>query len=353
MLPPVSPALFLLPAALAAPRITVYTMGPGDEVFSRFGHAAVCVDQRCYNYGTADFTTPLPLTVGVVRGEAEFWVSQVSEPAMLAFYEEYERTVWAQQLPLSDARARALARALAEDARPENRFYTYHHFDDNCTTRIRDMVDAHSGGALAETRGQPFERTMRSLVRDGLATSLPLLAGSELGLGRVIDRTPSLWEAMFLPRVFREQLQERLGAEPVQVITGRDRPAPDRALLKARALFLGVSGLFAALAWRWRGVAGLWPGLLACALWASAAVSPVPILRQNELLLVLWPADIAAGWLPGAWRRRYAGLRLGALALAAALALAGVLHQPLWLPLGVAATLLGLAARGRGATDRV
>src|SRR5262249_22317515 len=67
---------FLIGAATAraAPTVELYTMGPGDDLFSAFGHAAVCVlDERspagrCYNYGTADFRTPLPLTWAFVRG---------------------------------------------------------------------------------------------------------------------------------------------------------------------------------------------------------------------------------------------------------------------------------------------
>src|SRR5262245_47152485 len=65
--------------ASAPPVVELYTMGPGDELFSAFGHAAVCVlDERtpagrCYNYGTADFRTPLPLTWNFVRGRARFW----------------------------------------------------------------------------------------------------------------------------------------------------------------------------------------------------------------------------------------------------------------------------------------
>ena len=73
---PTSPAVVPSPAAMPSPAvegdppplIDVYTMGPGDELFSRFGHAAICVIDtqsplgRCYNYGTADFSTPGPLT---------------------------------------------------------------------------------------------------------------------------------------------------------------------------------------------------------------------------------------------------------------------------------------------------
>ena len=66
----------------AEPRIELYTMGRDEALFTKFGHAALCVvdDTRpggglCYNYGTTDFSRPVGLSWDVVRGRAKFWVS--------------------------------------------------------------------------------------------------------------------------------------------------------------------------------------------------------------------------------------------------------------------------------------
>src|SRR5581483_2002964 len=104
-------SIVLFAATLAAPRIELYTMGAGDDLFSAFGHAAICVlDEqsprgRCYNYGTADFRTPLPLTWDFIRGRARFWVSVADLPAMLWLYRQEDRTVYRQRLALSDEQA--------------------------------------------------------------------------------------------------------------------------------------------------------------------------------------------------------------------------------------------------------
>ena len=101
-------SLMLLSSTVnAAPSIDVYTMGQGDELFSAFGHAAICVTDesqprgRCYNYGTADFTTPVPLTWAFIRGRALFWVSTTDVPHMLHYYVSVGRAVWRQTLALS------------------------------------------------------------------------------------------------------------------------------------------------------------------------------------------------------------------------------------------------------------
>src|SRR5947207_2198338 len=98
--------------------VELYTMGPGDDLFSAFGHAAICVRDarspagRCYNYGTADFRTPVPLTFHFIRGRARFWVSVIDLPRLLWLYRGADRTVYRQRLPLPPAQADALAAAL-------------------------------------------------------------------------------------------------------------------------------------------------------------------------------------------------------------------------------------------------
>src|SRR6187401_3573893 len=57
-----------------APIIELYTMGQGDLMFEKFGHAALCIRYprqprrtRCYNYGSTDFDSVVPLFLGFLR----------------------------------------------------------------------------------------------------------------------------------------------------------------------------------------------------------------------------------------------------------------------------------------------
>lgn len=363
--------LALLPVLLASgvaageqpPRIVVYTMGPGDDVFSKFGHAAICVHDerspagRCYNYGTADFTTPVPLTWSVLRGRAQFWVSVTSLERMLATYAGYDRTVYRQTLELPPEAAAELARRLAHDARPENRFYRYHHFRDNCTTRIRDHLDAVTGGRLRAATSRPHNVTYRTHVRSGFATSLPLIALSELLIGRAVDRYPTVWEAMFLPDVFRTELERHLGARP-EVVHARRAPLRAGSLgaglfaITGAGLVLGgaVAGALGRGGHATRRAAvvgvGLTLGLLAVVLDALALASTLPELRANELLLVFFPTDLALVALGPARRKAYARVRLALLLPVALLAAGGVLIQPIWAPLSLVFSLLAPIALG-------
>jgi hypothetical protein len=64
--------------------------------------------------------------------------------------------------------------------------------------------------------------------------------------------------------------------------------------------------------------------------WGLAIVSPIPAVRYNEVVFVAMPIDIALPLLPLAWRRRYAQIRIGMLAVVSVLGLIGVFYQTLW-----------------------
>src|SRR5688572_13323285 len=75
------------------PVVELYTIGQGDQLFEKFGHAALCLRppgkdprSRCYNYGTTDFDSVVPLFWGFVRGRSRFWVSTSSLPRMIRHY---------------------------------------------------------------------------------------------------------------------------------------------------------------------------------------------------------------------------------------------------------------------------
>ncbi|MDB4965643.1 MAG: hypothetical protein JWN44_1332 [Myxococcales bacterium] len=340
-------ALVLLASSLAraAPTVELYTMGAGDEIFSAFGHAAICVTDgeapggRCYNYGTADFTTPVPLTWNFIRGRALFWVSVTDTFHMLRYYQHVGRAVWRQTLTLTPPEAERVAAALAASADERVKYYRYHHFDDNCTTRIRDLLDRATDGRLGRDRTDR-RLTFRQWARQGFAGDAPLLAAVEMLLGRSADRRTDSWQAMFLPSELRDEVARRYRAPPVEVVRGQPRPPAGATWLGQAAFFVAGALLALLLVVHLRTgriVAGVVLGLVGLILWALAALSTFPELTRNELLFSFWPTDFALPWLG----RRYLNARLVVLGLVVLLHL-GLFVQPLapsllaLLPLAVA-----------------
>jgi hypothetical protein len=340
--------------AAAAPTIDLYTMGPGDDVFSRFGHAALCVDDparpevRCYNYGTADFDEPVSLSLHFLRGHARFYVDTTSLTAMLRSYRKADRAVYRQTLPLPPDDAASLKAALEHDALPEHREYVYHFFANNCATRLRDLIDKAVGGRLREAAKVPLGPSYRDLALLGFAQNPRTLGlAAELFLGRSADVRPTRFDAMFLPDVLRDEVESRLGVSP-EVVLVRVGPLAEGDTYAARRLLWGVAIALAALAALLLRVApraarialGLLLGLAGLVVDAFCAVTSGSDLARNELLLVFVVTDFSLVFLRGAWRRGYLLLRIGGLGAVSLLVALGILVQPLWAPLAVASAPL-------------
>ena len=320
----------------AKPCVELYTMGPGDELFSKFGHAALCVvDQDlpggglCYNYGTADFSRPVGLGWDVVRGRAKFWVSVSDWVSLVIAFSSQDRSIYRQVLPLSEEQVKNLVEALELDARPENREYVYSHFLDNCATRPRDLIDGAAHGALRRST-IPSERTYRDYAREGLAAfHWALVPGGDLILGRWVDRDIDAHAAMFIPEVLAEAVTDELGVAPEAVYERQGSTVSgdvDRALVRFWFVVLAI----AALAWISRWGAALAIGIVALSgalVWGGAILSPWPEFRVNELMLVFVPSDVV---LWGSPRPRYVLVRLIVLGIVAVAALIGVFVQPVW-----------------------
>jgi hypothetical protein len=334
-----------------ATTIDLITMGAGDALFSRFGHAAICVTDarapsgRCYNYGTADFRTPVPLTWDFLRGRALFWVAVDRLPRMLAAYAAEDRSVWRQRLRVSPEVARAIAEALEASTDERVRYYRYHHFRDNCTTRIRDVVDAATGGRLGDGAHAHDGETFRAYARAGFAGDLPLLLVTELFLGRAADERTSPWQAMFLPDVLRAEVARRFDAPPVELVRRRAPPPANGArwLGRAALVVLGVGLALIVLAGgrvrdevdgrAMRARLALVPtalvlGLLGVVFWAMFVISKLPELRVNENDLVFVPFDLALPLLPRRWLRALLTARLVGFAAVLALHAVGLFVQP-------------------------
>lgn len=328
------------------PVIELVTMGVGSLIWERHGHIALCVrypnprEDACYNYGIGDFHHPLKMTAGFFRGTHSFWVGKMNPAFMFSIYRDADRTIWIQPLPLTPEQKQKVIDKLERDILEENRHYAYDHFWDNCTTRVRDVLDGATDGALSRMQGPVGTETYRDLARKGFyGMRIPLLI-TDIAMGRVTDRVPTYFEKMFLPDYMREAAERLWGVKPIAVYERQGPPPLDHAP-SGRVLFALVILLLTAPAWiTWRlgrlqraglAVAILPYAFLGAVLTFLAIISPLPYVRLNESCLVLIPFDILMVWfLRPEHRRGYARFRVGMLAVAAALMVVGVLKQPIW-----------------------
>lgn len=215
---PLSGQSAALPRRPAAPQDTalaVYlmTMGPGKHVWERFGHNAIWIHDpaagtdQAYNYGLFDFHQQNFL-LRFVQGRMWYWMQGFPAQAYVAQYRRANRSVWIQELEIPPVARRELQRFLEWNERPENRFYHYDYYRDNCSTRVRDALDKALGGRIRQhTASLPTGRTYRFHTLRLTANDPPIYTGLLLALGHPTDRPITAWEEMFLPLAMREHLR--------------------------------------------------------------------------------------------------------------------------------------------------
>lgn len=341
------------------PEVILLTFGEGPEIFEKYGHAALCLSHTsdseplCFNYGVTGFDNSAGIAWSFMRRKQIFWLEPELWSSAMRFYKWEDRDIWMQRIALPPDAALALERKIRSDLEEAHRYYIYDHFLDNCTTRLRDLIDTATGGALRAGSDRPYPLTYRELGYRGLAEMPPLIALADFVVGRTIDDTPTIWQAMFHPAVLRRQVEVALGvsAERIYQRHGEAFPTEGSSFhlqMLAIALVFALPLLLAR--WRRRGEraavswATVWLGLWGLVIWGLVALSLLPALRWNEAALVFVPLDLALPVLSAARRRRYARWRVVGLLLVSCLCALGVLHQPLWIPILSAIVPLGIIA---------
>ena len=325
----------LVGTTMAAPRIGVATMQPGEIFWERFGHNALVVvdpasgEATSYNYGFFDPTEP-DFASRFIRGEPRYRLAALPFEQDMAIYRDEGRGVDIQWLDLDPDVARELADSLAVNALPENAHYGYDYFLDNCSTRVRDAIDGALGGALRrQMEGRSQGSTYRTeAVR--LASPEPAMwLGFDIGLGPSADRPLSRWAEAFVPMRLAAALRETrlpdgrpLVASEQQILPHRLAPEPQTIparwprwalaglLVAAGLAWLGarapraVAGI-AALTWAVAGLAGalmlfIWFGTAHRFGWANHG-----LLLFNPLCWLLLPGSVSLlrGRVPGTWFR--------------------------------------------------
>lgn len=203
----------VIPFMPAAPRgdpgseLTVYllTFGQGDAVWELFGHNAIWIKDRAkgtditYNWGMFDFNQPNFLG-RFMTGNTRYWLEGIDLESTLQAYTQRNRSILAQELNLTPEQKLLLKEAVETNALPQNKYYRYDYYRDNCSTRLRDMLDRALGGQLqTATTTRLTSETFRSHTMRLTQGNIPVYTGIALGLGHPGDRIISQWEEMFLP----------------------------------------------------------------------------------------------------------------------------------------------------------
>ncbi|MBI9060621.1 MAG: DUF4105 domain-containing protein [Marinilabiliaceae bacterium] len=184
--------------------ISLLTCSPGNELYSVFGHSAIRVNDpdseldSVFNYGTFDFDTP-NFYLKFSSGQLNYKLSVNHFSRFVQSYFTDERSIYEQVLNLNASEKQNLFNALVENAKPENKFYRYDFFFDNCATRIRDMIINHLDGQIQYQDTTVTDQSFRDYIHEYVNHSPWISDGLDLLLGIKTDNIASVSEQMFLP----------------------------------------------------------------------------------------------------------------------------------------------------------
>jgi hypothetical protein len=240
--------------------VSLLTIGQGELFWERFGHNAIVIREEgsgqeiAYHWGVFSFSQD-DFLLRLAKGTMLYSMGTNWLDDLLLDYQRAGRPVWVQELDLTPEQRWELRTRVRENAQPENREYRYDYYQDNCSTRLRDHLDAVLGGALSagtssESTPYSFRWHTRRLLRD--------LPGYYLGIQFVLgpngDRPISVWEEMFLPFTLRDQIRDLQisdstgGTRPLvaneRLVLESDRADPPSSVPFAFPLFLLVGVLW-------------------------------------------------------------------------------------------------------------
>ena len=195
-------------------QVYLLTFGEGELYWEKYGHNALWfrdttrMIDAAYNWGTFNFTEPGFLRRLLV-GNMQYWVEAYPGRDLITAYERLDRTVVVQRLNLTPAQAQKAYDFAVWNARDENKYYRYDYFRDNCSTRVRDVIDLAVGGGLkTATANTVVPRSYRSetlrLVDDLKLTEF----GIDVALGKPADKPLSVWESAFVPSRLRDAVRD-------------------------------------------------------------------------------------------------------------------------------------------------
>ncbi len=243
-------SLFAFKAEAQAPffssksQISLITCSPGSELYSVFGHSAIRVHDTTsntdliFNYGVFDFNTP-HFYWKFIRGKLRYQLAIQRTDDFVRAYAMEGRSVKEEKLQLTQSEKRRVIYFLRKNYRPENRYYLYDFFYNNCSTKIWDVADEQIPAELVFDTSVYTRQSFREMLEPYLEKAPWSKLGIDLLLGIPADKIATFEQQMYLPDYLSRNMSHTLREEaiggkekllgPEQVILERD---PRRSGLK-------------------------------------------------------------------------------------------------------------------------
>ncbi len=195
-------------------QIYLITASSGTETYAAFGHSAIRVYDPTrnydvvYNFGTFDFSTP-NFYPKFGWGRLMYYLSKAHYEHFLEAYQSEGQAIYLQKFNLTNEEKWQFINNLETNYLPQNRYYRYDFFYDNCATRIRDIVEKSINGKLVyDSTYITKPTTFRQLIESDLGRTPWNFFGINILMGKGTDSIANLRNYMFLPLHMRNIFED-------------------------------------------------------------------------------------------------------------------------------------------------
>ena len=186
--------------------ISLVTFAPGDQLHAAFGHAVIWVRDplqnidKAYSYGTFDFNTD-HFYWKFLKGTLPYSISFNSMNDLVYYYSQIEhRSIKVQTMHLDSLQKNTIYQALETNLLPENKNYRYQFFNDNCATRLRDIIEQAAPRAFQwPTYKNLAGLSYRDWMNRYLVPNSWVTLGMNLALGIPSNQKANASESCYLP----------------------------------------------------------------------------------------------------------------------------------------------------------
>lgn len=306
-------------------QLSLLTCAPGEEIYSLFGHTAIRYQNytqnidAVFNYGMFSFNTP-NFILRFTLGETDYQLGVTSYSEFADEYNYYGRSVWQQNINLTQPEKLKLIKLLEDNYRPENRVYRYNFFFDNCATRPKDQIEKAIDGKLEYGRNMDDKNTgksFRDIIHQYTKGHPWDRFGIDLCIGSTADRPITYRQMMFAPFYVKDFFEKAIiinpsgvgrplveketkVVNPPNVVTSQQQgltPLQSSLLLFIIVTLITIYGIrHNKTFWQVDLILFFVAGITGCILTFLVLFSKHPAVSPNFLLFIFHPIHLL--WLP-------------------------------------------------------
>ncbi len=184
--------------------IQLAVIGPDKPIYSNWGHIAVLVKNRkldtfySYDYGVFNMYDK-DFTKKFLRGRMDYLCYKNYADYTMPVYTIENRDVYIVNLDLTNKEKYVVAKYLENNAKPVNNIYKYKFFKNNCSTKIRDILDMATNGQIFDKSQDKTKMTIREHTFRYTTKKFFSEWFLDYIMGTPLNHIASYWEVMFLP----------------------------------------------------------------------------------------------------------------------------------------------------------